>query len=115
MLQSIDVGTLLLEACTPRACELEVLRDLPESRRIGVGVMNRKRADVESVLEIRARIERVISLFGRERVLIQPDCGFATFDDDPMASASAAQAKIAAMVAAVGPLRQGPGAGRRSR
>jgi len=57
------------------------------------------------VAEIRARIERAISLFGRDRVLIQPDCGFATFADNPVASAAAAQAKIAAMVEAVGALR----------
>ena len=100
-----DVGTFLLELCTPRAGELEVLRDLPESCRIGVGVVNQKRRDVEPVAEIRARIERAISLFGRDRVLIQPDCGFATFADNPVASAAAAQAKIAAMVEAVGALR----------
>ena len=39
------------------------------------------------------------------RVLIQPDCCFATFADNPVASAAVAQAKIAAMVEAVGPLR----------
>jgi len=105
LLQSLDVGTFLLELCTPRAGELEVLRDLPESCRIGVGVVNQKRPDVEPVAEIRARIERAISLFGRDRVLIQPDCGFATFADNPVASAAAAQAKIAAMVEAVGALR----------
>jgi len=105
LLQSIDVGTFLLELCTPRAGELEVLRDLPESCRIGVGVVNQKRRDVEPAAEIRARIERAISLFGRDRVLIQPDCGFATFADNPVASAAAAQVKIAAMVEAVGALR----------
>jgi len=105
LLQSIDVGTFLLELCTPRAGELEVLRDLPESCRIGVGVVNQKRRDVEPVAEIRARIERAISLFGRDRVLVQPDCGFATFADNPVASAAAAQVKIAAMVEAVGALR----------
>jgi hypothetical protein len=53
--------------------------------------------DVDPVAEIRARIERAISLFGRDRVLIQQSCGFATFADNPVASAAAAQAKIAAM------------------
>jgi len=46
-----------------------------------------------------------ISLFGRDRVLIQPYCGFATFADNPVPSAAAAQVKIAAMVEAVGALR----------
>ena len=45
--------------------------------------------------EIRAHIERTIALFGRDRVVIQPDCGFATFADNTVASAAVAQAKIA--------------------
>ena len=39
------------------------------------------------------------------RARIEPDCGFATFADNPVASAAVAAAKIAAMVEAVGPLR----------
>ena len=38
---------LRLELCTPRAGELEVLADLPERLRIGVGVVNPKSANVE--------------------------------------------------------------------
>ena len=94
------VGTLFLELSTPRAGEIDVLRDLPEDKRIGVGVVNQKLDAVEPVGEIRRRIARAIELFGEERVLLTPDCGFATFADNPVASAGIAEAKLRTIVEA---------------
>jgi hypothetical protein len=39
------------------------------------------------------RPRRAIGLFGAERLLLHPDCGFATFADNPICSAAVAQAK----------------------
>ena len=99
------VGTLFLELCTPRAGELELLRDLPGDRRIGVGVVNPKDPVVEPVAAIAERIARAVNLLGEERVLLTPDCGFATFADNPVASARTAEAKLAAIVSARDALR----------
>ena len=74
--------------------------------RIGVGVVNQKRADVESVEEILARAEAAVRLFGAERVLLTPDCGFATFADNPISSSTIAEAKLAAIVEAARILKQ---------
>jgi 5-methyltetrahydropteroyltriglutamate--homocysteine methyltransferase len=104
-LRSIDVGTLFLELCTPRAGEMAVLRALPEDRRIGVGVVNQKHARLESVEEILAKARQAIDLFGARRVLLTPDCGFATFADNPLASAHVAERKLAAITAAAQRLR----------
>ncbi|MFN8179829.1 MAG: 5-methyltetrahydropteroyltriglutamate--homocysteine methyltransferase [bacterium] len=105
-LAQMNVGTYFLELCTPRAGEMEVLRDLPGDRRIGVGVVNQKQPRVETAEEILERARRAIQLFGRERVLLNPDCGFATFADNPVATAQIAQQKLAAMVEAARRLRQ---------
>ena len=99
------VGTVFLELCTPRAGEMELLRELPEEKRIGVGVVNPKNPAVEAPEAIRDRIARAVSLFGEERVLLTPDCGFATFADNPVASTRAAEAKLAAIVEARDSLR----------
>ncbi len=104
-LSELAVGTLFLELCTPRAGELEVLRALPERFRIGVGVVNQKQAGIEPVEEIEARARRAIALFGRERVLLTPDCGFATFANNPLASAQIAEAKLHAIAQAAARLR----------
>jgi 5-methyltetrahydropteroyltriglutamate--homocysteine methyltransferase len=69
-------------------------------------VVNQKHAWVESVDEILAKAARAIDLFGAERVLLNPDCGFATFADNPVASAALAQSKLEAIARAAAVLRE---------
>lgn len=105
-LKQAPVGALFLELCTPRAGEMEVLRELPADRRIGVGVVNQKLERVEPVAEIVARGQRAAQLFGIDRVLLTPDCGFATFADNPLASAKVAEEKLRQITKARDVLRE---------
>ena len=99
-LNRVNVGVLFLELCTGRAGDSEVLRGLDADKRIAVGVANQKLDAVESVEEVGRRIAAAIDSFGRDRVLLTPDCGFATFADNPVASAKTAEAKLKAIVEA---------------
>lgn len=105
LLSRAPVGTLFLELATPRAGELEVLRALPDDKRVGVGAVDPKARRVEGEEEVLARAERAVGMFGAERVLLVPDCGFATFADNPIAPAAIAKGKLAALVAAATRLR----------
>ena len=100
VLKRVDVGVLFLEFATPRAGDVAVLRALPDDRRIGVGVVNPKTANVEPTEMVLQRISRAVDLFGRERLLLTPDCGFATFADNPVSSAQVAEAKLRTIVEA---------------
>jgi len=111
LLASLPFGTFFLELATPRAGELGPLTDLPAGCRIGVGVVNQKLDGVEAVESIMAKAEAAIRLFGPERVLLNPDCGFATFADSPMSSAAVAEAKLGAIVRAARLLRKRHGIG----
>jgi 5-methyltetrahydropteroyltriglutamate--homocysteine methyltransferase len=48
-----------------------------------------------------------MKVFGPERLLLTPDCGFATFADNPVASATVAEAKLRAIAQAALVLRRG--------
>ncbi|MFG1465059.1 5-methyltetrahydropteroyltriglutamate--homocysteine methyltransferase [Xanthobacter sp. DSM 24535] len=104
-LAQVKVGAYLLEMCTPRAGEMEILQALPQEARIGVGVVNQKDPHAEGVDEVAARIAHAIDLFGRERVLLHPDCGFATFADNPICCTGSAQEKLTAIAQAVARFR----------
>lgn len=106
MLNRVRVGTCFLELATPRAGEIEVLKALPSDRRIGVGIVNQKDPRVEAIDELLARARHAVDLFGRERVLFVPDCGFATFADNPIASTAVASGKLAAIARARDLLRR---------
>ena len=105
-LRQIRVGTYLLELCTPRAGEVDALRPLPDDARVGVGVVNQKHARIEPAEEILAKAERAIQMFGAHRVLLHPDCGFATFADNPVTSAAVAERKLKAITEASSVLRE---------
>lgn len=99
-LAAMNVGAYLLEMCTPRAGDIDVLRRLPSDARIGVGVVNQKNPAVDAVEDVAARIGRAVDAFGHERVLLHPDCGFATFADNPICASSVAEAKLRAIAQA---------------
>ena len=61
-------------------------------------MVNQKLDSVELVEDIKRRISQAINLFGEAHVLLTPDCGFATFADNPVASANVAEAKLKAIV-----------------
>jgi 5-methyltetrahydropteroyltriglutamate--homocysteine methyltransferase len=107
LLAEVQVGTLFLEMCAARAEDLDVLRELPPAVRVGVGVVDPQRSEVESVDEIAARARRAVALFGGERVLFTPDCGFARFADRAITPAGIAEAKLRAMVEAVELVQRG--------
>ncbi|CAN5909121.1 hypothetical protein BH11PSE3_BH11PSE3_07030 [soil metagenome] len=100
-LKQMRVGAYLLEMCTPRAGEMEILLALPGDARIGIGVVNQKHAAAEGLEDVAGKIGAAIDLFGSERLLLHPDCGFATFADNPICSASSAEAKLAVIAKAV--------------
>ncbi len=100
LLSAVDVGTLFLELSTERAGEIDILAGLPDDKRIGVGIVNPKSPIVEDADLLDARIRRAIDVFGAHRVLLTPDCGFATFADNPVSSAAIAEAKLNAITEA---------------
>lgn len=106
LLAAVDVGTLTLELCTPRSGDIDVLAALPDDRRVGVGVLNQKSQSADDLAGILARGERAIGLLGAERVLLNPDCGFATFADNPIVSADLAEAQLAVLARARDVLRE---------
>jgi 5-methyltetrahydropteroyltriglutamate--homocysteine methyltransferase len=106
LLARAPVGTLFLEMATPRAGEMEVLAEIPREKRIGVGVVNQKVPEIEPLDVVLGRAQHAVDVFGPERVLFNPDCGFATFADNPVASAEIARGKLTVAVEAARILRK---------
>ena len=61
---------------------------------------------IEPRVRQRLDAQPAVALFGPHRVLLTPDCGFATFADNPVASAATAEAKFAAVAQAARLLRR---------
>ena len=91
---ALECDHLVLEFARRGDAELEVFREVKPEIALGIGVIDIKDNEVESVDVVAGRIERAIEVLGEERVRwVHPDCGFW------MLPRSVADAKIAALVA----------------
>jgi 5-methyltetrahydropteroyltriglutamate--homocysteine methyltransferase len=69
--------------------------------------VNQKDEQVASAEAIATRARRAVHVFGADRVLLTPDCGFATFADNPIAPAARAEATMRAIAEAAALVRRG--------
>jgi 5-methyltetrahydropteroyltriglutamate--homocysteine methyltransferase len=106
-LSRMRVDQFVLEYATPRAGPLAALKQLPESALIGLGAVNPRTTDVEAPEAIASRVRELLRFVAPERVHLNPDCGFGTFADRPVATAELATAKLRALVGAAQLLRSG--------
>jgi 5-methyltetrahydropteroyltriglutamate--homocysteine methyltransferase len=106
-LARMRVDQLVLEYATERAGPLEVLRDLPEGVSIGLGAVNPRTEELERPEEVAARVRELLRFLPAERVWLNPDCGFGTFAERPVASRDLARRKVAVLSEAALLLRRG--------
>ena len=76
-LRRLAVRQYVLEFTIPVAGDFAVLRDLPDDRLIGLGCVDCRAAAVEPAEAIADRVRRALRHVDRERVWLNPDCGFA--------------------------------------
>lgn len=108
-LERLNVRQLVLEFATPRAGELAALLGAGsslDSKELGLGLVNPRTTEVESVDEITGRVHEALQYLPPDRIFLNPDCGFGTFTSRPMNTAAVARRKMEALVEAAGLLRE---------
>ena len=105
-LAKIRVGQYVLEYATPRAGAAAPLAGLPSNCLLGLGAVNPRTDDVETPDAIVARAREFADVLGPDRIHLNPDCGFATFADRPVAGEEVAKAKLSSLAEAARRLRR---------
>lgn len=99
---------LTLEFSTPRAGEISSLLSsdlIRENCTLGLGVMNPRTDDIEPLEDILNRVEEVMQYIPKERIWLNPDCGFATFANRPVSTMEIIDKKLARLNEAKNTLR----------
>ena len=107
-LARMNVDQFVLEFATPRAGELSALLSTPavrDRKELGLGVVNPRTEELESVESIVGRVEEALQYLPAERIFLNPDCGFGTFSSRPMNSEEVAARKLQTMAQASRRLR----------
>jgi 5-methyltetrahydropteroyltriglutamate--homocysteine methyltransferase len=102
----MNVHQFVLEYATPRAGSLQALQSLPATVQIGYGAVNPRTTELESVDEIVARVTELTAFIARERIYLNPDCGFSTFADRPVGTPNMAFKKLCTLSRAAEILRR---------
>jgi 5-methyltetrahydropteroyltriglutamate--homocysteine methyltransferase len=104
-LAKMQVDQFVLEYATPRAGPEALLAQLPPGCSVGFGAINPRTEADELPGDIAARVRELAKLLGPDRIWLNPDCGFGTFAERPVATAAVAQEKLRILAAAAGLLR----------
>lgn len=104
-LSSVNVDQLVLEYSTPRAGELDAIREFG-GKELGFGIVNPRTEGIESVEEMVERVKEIRTFLPDHKIYLNPDCGFGTFAQRPMNSDEIAVEKLKAMVTAARTLRE---------
>jgi len=103
----MDVDQFVLEYATPRAGPEALLAALPRAKSIGFGVVNPRTETIEEPEEIAGRVRALEERLGKGRIHLNPDCGFGTFAERPVARPEVAFAKLRTLARAAALLRGG--------
>ena len=104
-LSRMNVDQLVLEMATPRAGDMEVFKEYPNFKELGLGVVNPRTDEIEDPAEIVRIVKRVLEYFEPEKITLNPDCGFGTFAERCVNTADVAYQKLQSITSAAKTLR----------
>jgi 5-methyltetrahydropteroyltriglutamate--homocysteine methyltransferase len=100
-LERLTVQQLILEYATPRAGDILAF----EGKELGLGVINPRTDEIETVEEIVARVHTALQIVPAAKLFLNPDCGFGTFSARPMNDLVHIEAKLRTLCQAARVLR----------
>jgi len=104
----VNADLLTLEFSTPRAGELSSLMAdsrIQEHTALGLGLINPRSDEKETLDTILPKVEEALTYLPKERVWLNPDCGFATFSNRPVNVLDNISGKIRSLTEAAAILR----------
>jgi 5-methyltetrahydropteroyltriglutamate--homocysteine methyltransferase len=104
-LSRVDIDQLVLEYATPRAGEIEAIKEFTHAE-IGFGVVNPRTEEIETAKEIAEKVSQLLKIIPANQIYLNPDCGFGTFAQRPMNSEQIASEKLKVMSEAANILRE---------
>ncbi len=105
-LSRMNVDQMVLEMATPRAGDVEVFKEFPNFKELGLGVVNPRTDEIEDPADIVTVVKRVLKYFDPEKITLNPDCGFGTFAERCVNTAEIASLKLQSVTSAAKILRQ---------
>ena len=104
-LERMKIDQFVLEYATPRAGDIEVVGRSLSDRELGLGVVNPRTDEVESVDYIVSKAEKALAYYKPEQLFLNTDCGFGCFASRSVNVEEIAYKKLCSIVEASHVLR----------
>ncbi len=79
--KQLHVEQLMLEFSIPVAGDVAVLKELPANVKIGLGCVDVRFPEIDTPEQIVERVQKALEYVAPDRILLNPDCGFAPGKD----------------------------------
>ena len=109
LFEETSPNILALEFSTPRAGELDSLlssEKIKENSILALGVINPRTDVIETAQSIIDRAREALKFISKERLWLNPDCGFATFSNRPVSTFEIIEKKLEQLQIAKNTLRE---------
>ena len=109
LFEETSPNILALEFSTPRAGELDSLlssEKIKENSILALGVINPRTDVIETAQSIIDRAREALKFISKERLWLNPDCGFATFSNRPVSTFEIIEKKLEQLQIAKNALRE---------
>ena len=109
LFEETSPNILALEFSTPRAGELDSLlssEKIKENSILALGVINPRTDVIETAQSIIDRAREALKFISKERLWLNPDCGFATFSNRPVSTFEIIEKKLEQLQIAKNVLRE---------
>ena len=83
-LGEMKVERFAMEFATPDAGGIEVLKKFPNNKVLGLGVIDHTDKNIETPEDVVSRAEAAMEFVPKERLTLNPDCGFSPSSANPM-------------------------------
>ena len=80
----MNVERFAIEFATPDAGGIDILKDFPEDKILGLGVIDHTDPNIEKAEDVVKRVEDAMKFVPVERLTLNPDCGFSPSSANPM-------------------------------
>jgi 5-methyltetrahydropteroyltriglutamate--homocysteine methyltransferase len=104
--RAMKVDQFVLEYATPRAGDVDVVGRALSDREIGLGVVNPRTAEPESVESIVTKADQALAYYKPDQIFLNPDCGFGCFANRCVNEEEVAVEKIRRIAQAAAVLRE---------
>ncbi len=98
LFNALRIPFYFLEYDSPRAGSFQPLRHVPRAKRVVLGLVSTKAGDMESLDELRRRVEEAGRFVDLDRLAVSPQCGFASVETGNPITPAAQEAKLRLVV-----------------